>query len=873
MPRILPVGVLLLAFAALAAPPLRAADAAPFAPQILDSKAPASERADDFEAALARAQATGKDILVYQYGSDWNPASLAIFQNAWSKDALTKALGDGFVLVAVDHPEVAGGRAVYGRCTAEKCGLTGFSDQPIGSSAPLRLEALAKAEPPPSEVAGVTSEGGVVFAKRADGAFVVDGGSVPNADTFTLQLKVARAGRAVRVDFPALSPQQAGFAGLAFNGNFCLSGAAVNHRGRPLAIRSAKSDKWEGEFTPANLIKPASDASSHEWNASAHTGGARTLWLELDDAVPAGAELTLRLDAKTRWGQHVPAAVRAAVVDALPADPAKPGAAPASQVTAVASEQGLPFAKAADGSFVARIAKNPPQDTLVLTLKPARAGAVLRLDFPTDPSLPNGGPGRTGNAVIGEVEVRQGDRQIAPQFAWGSRNGGNNFGPWTTVDGKSDDVNAGWNLYGGERQPRTLLLALKEPLAAGKEVTVRLVCKTQWNHHVPGCVRAALLSDAQTLEDVRAVAKAQVLQYRNRQCTFGIWGKMPQLSLLDANNRPVAVDVSLPIGLTAEQIAAQAKAWRTLRQQRDALWAEAEKAEGPAKAELLRRSLDTMGFGRDRSFGMHNGWGGGNGPYGFVHARMKEADPKDESGAVRWLGFSQGAWGGLPWAPENQWWKKLEGKNPPTETDFAEAEACINRELADPRNRLLEKDHIQHIMKAKYDLYRRMGKDNQDDKILDLQRQIAKVDPDTFWGVGAIGYLGMYRRSDQPFITYGFSAKHQVKAGVHAWTLADAWKEIDHAGAYKLTIAYQGGKDALRIVRAAPVLDGKELGAGSPAAGMDILDPTRRSVQIPFDCAAFPAGAKVGLKVEYEAKEGTEDLIGWFTVEPVLVEE
>ncbi len=680
---------------------------APLAPQTLDAKAAASERAADYEDALARAKATGKDIAVFQYGSDWNPCSLSLYQNAWSRDALLRELGSGFVVLAIDNPEVVGGRAVYGRCTAQKCGLTGYSDTAIGSAPPLRLETLAKAGPPANEIAAVASEGGATFAKRADGAFVAD-------------------------------------------------------------------------------VKGA----------------------------------------------------------------------------------------------------NPAQDTLTLTLKPAKAGALLRLDFPMDDTLPNGGPGRAGNAVISEIELTQGGQPVKAQWAWGSTNSGNNFGPWTAIDGSLAKADEGWNLNGGQHQRRTLLLALKQPVAAGADLSVKLLCKSQWGQHVPGAVRAAVLADADTLADVRAVGEAQQLQYRNRAFTFAGWGKMPRLSLLDAQGRPVGAYPTLSIRLTATDLAKELKTLRARREKRDALWAKAQAAAGPAKAELLRRSLDALNLGRDPEFGRNDGWGtGANGPYEVVAKEMKAADPKDDSGAVRWLGFSQGAWGAIPWQPTvkdakgvvtrqgNEWWKELEGKPQPTDADYAAADACIQRELDDPRNRLLENDHRQHILKNRYDLRLRQSKgDHTNEKVLEIQREIAKIDPDTFWGVGAVGYLGMYRRSEQPFITYGFDAKYQTQPGAHSWLLADAWKDVDHAGAYAFTVNYGGGKDALKITRVAVVVGGRELASGKPEAGKETLDAAHRMVEIPLTCA-LPKDAKAQLKVDYEAKAGPLDLIGGFAVEPVLVEE
>lgn len=655
-----------------------------------------TERAPSYEAALARAKATGMDIAVYQYGSDWNPCSLSLFQRVWSPDLLPRALGPGFVLVAIDQPEVVGGRAVYGRCTAEKCGLVGYSDTPIGNSAPLRFESLAKAEPPPTEVVSVTTPSGAIFNQREDGTFVAS-----------------------------------------------------------------------------------------------------------------------------------------------------------------------------------KVAPNPAQDTVILTMKSGSEGSVLRLDFPLDDSLPAGGPGRApnGNAVISEIEVEQFKKSLKPEHAWGSVNMGNNFGPWMAVDGNKASKDEGWNVHGGQQKRRTLFVALGTPARAGSELTVRLINSSQWGQHSPGAVRACVLPDPELLANLRAIGAAQQAQYRNRGFTFAGWGKMPRLSLLDSQGRPVAANPNLDIRMSSMDFANELLVMRARRQKRDALWAHAEKAQGVAKAELLRQGLDAMNLGRDPEFGRDNGWGGGTGPYTAIHQAISAADPKDESGAKRWLGFSQGAWGKVAWAPENQWWKKLEGKPAPSDMDYAEAEACIDRELTDPRNKLLETDHLQHIMKARYDLYLRKFKgDHTQAKLFEIQRQIAKVDPNSFWGVGAIGYLGMYRRSDQPFVAYGFDAKHQAKPGKNAWVLADAWQDVDHAGPYRLKITCQNGKSSLKFTRIAVVMNGREIGVGKPEAGNDVLGPGAGAIAIPFECGPLPRDAKCALRLEYEGSKDPLELIGAFSIEPLLIE-
>ena len=634
----------------------------PFVCQTLaDGADRAAERAAHYTDALARAKATGKDIAVFQRGSDWNRCAETLYRNVWSSSSFLKAVGSGFVLVAVDNPETVGGKEPTERLSAQ----TGD-----------------RGTPPTSELVSVVSAGGAVFTQRTDGAFMVVGTS-----------------------------------------------------------------------------------------------------------------------------------------------------------------------------------PNPAQDALTLTLKPAHGGRILRLDFPTDDSFPNGGPGRAGNAVLTEIDVTVGGARIPCEWAWASVNGGNNFGPWTAVDGVTNKADEGWNFHGGQHVPRTLLVSLKKRVKAGSAVSVQLSFRSQWGQHVAGCVRAAIVDDRQLDADVCAVAAAQWLQNRNAKFSWMDGSHCPRIALMDAQGRAIDCTNKPRNNLTPATMAALVREMRAKRIKRDDLWEAADKASGPAKAELLRQSLDLLDFG---------GWAGNENCYKFVHDAIRAADPKDESGAVRWLGFGMGAWGGVPWAPENQWWKKLEGKQEPTEADWNEALACIDREVKDPRNRLLKNEEIQHIMQARYDLYLRKLKGRHDDeKIFDILREIAAFDPTTFWGIGATGYLGMYHRTPNPFITYGWEGARQLKPGSNVWDVADTAYYFDHAGSYKLRMAHNGGKDAFTVRRIA-LMDGTNaVAVATPAAGSGEVGPGR-TVEVTLDCGAWQGDRKYTLGIDYTAADGHLENNGGFGVEPLL---
>lgn len=638
---------------------------------------PPAERAANYEIALARAKESGKDIVVFQRGSDWNRLAETLYNTIWTTDDFAQWLGDKFILVAVDHPEVVGGRAVVGQCSAVLCGVTGFSNVQIGNPPPLRLAKLTE----------------------------------------------------------------------------------------------------------------------------------------------------------------------------------ESAALPANEVTEIASADGVSFKpRAGDGAFLANASRNPGQDTLTLKLKTARGGNVVRIDFLTDTNLPGNGPGRAsnGNFAISEVEIVADGKPVKIDAAWANVAEGATWGAWQTIDGISDKGDNLWNPAGNHHKRRTLMLAMNSAAKPAAEISVRLICKSQWGQHVPGCLRAAVLADKQVDDDVRQVAAAQLEQSKNSK--FSWWDKTycPRVALMDSNGCAVACENKPRLGLTAETLAARVKELRSVREKRDAKWAEAAKAQGPQKAELLRQSLELLGFAN---------WTGNDNCYKPVHEEIRKADSNDVSGAVRWLKFSGDPKGGVPWE-QPDWGKALAGKDL-TDADYKEALARIEKELKDPRNRVLDHERIQRIMNAKYLVYKRWP--NHQEQRFDVMREIAAFDPTTFWGIGATGYIGMHKRCPTPMLTYGW-ATNQVRPGTNVWDMTDTAYFFDHAGPYNVKLTFAGGKGSMQVKRIA-LLDGaKVLAEAQPDAD---LGPGHGAVEAELNFKDWRADLKATLRVE--AITTNTDIAGNFSVEPQLL--
>ena len=625
----------------------------------------ASRRAANFEAALDWAKANTNDIVVFQRGSDWNRLAETLYQDVWQKDELLAGLGDGFVLVAVDHPEVIGGRPVLTLSAP-----AGATNAPPGMSAPDRLAQLA--------------------------------------------------------------------------------------------------------------------------------------------------------DDKTRL--------------------------PVNEVTTVESMAGVAYTRrASDGSFVADPAKNPGQDTVTLTVRALHGGSVLRLDFLTDTNMPGNGPGRApnGNFAISEVEAMRGTERLALDAAWANATEGA-WGPWQAIDGIADKGDNLWNAMGHLHQRRTLLLALGSPVKEDTVLAVRLICRSQWPQHVPGCLRAAVLAKESLAADIRTVAAAQAEAVKNAKFTWWDTTFCPRIALLDSLGRAVACENKLRLGLTPQTTAARIKELRAVREKRDAIWAQTDKASGPAKAEMLRQSLDMLGFAN---------WTGNDKCYQFVHDRIKVADPKDESGAVRWLGFGAMGRDGAPGLEPV--WKAL------GETNYTVALDLVGRQLADPRNKVLDHDRIQRIMLAKFLVYKRWP--GHEEQRFDVQREIAALDTNTYLGIGALGYLAMYHKTTVPMITYGWTA-NQLVQGMNAWDLQDTQYHFDHPGLYKVSLVHNGGSDTVTVRRIAFMEGARVLAEAMPAAAFC----PGRTVEVDLDLGQWQSNHTYVLRLEIETAAGRTNNNGSIRIEPMF---
>jgi hypothetical protein len=521
---------------------------------------------------------------------------------------------------------------------------------------------------------------------------------------------------------------------------------------------------------------------------------------------------------------------------------------PPNDIQSVETTNGTVFARDTNGTYRAA-GPNPASETISLRVKASVASRLIRLDFPLHESLPGRGPGRAsnGNFAISEIEIADAAGAARPvRSAWANASEAH-WGAWMAVDGIADQPDNVWNAHGHLHQPRTLLLLLEQPVAAGGEIVVRLRCQAQWGQHVPGTLRAAVIPEATAAEAVERVAAAEVRHARNARFTWR-GDDVPRIAYLDREGRPVTSEDQPRLGLTPASLAVRVQQMRALRERRDALWAKADTLSGSAQADLLRQSLDLLGLG---------GSPGHDKCYQFIHERMRKADPDDLGGNLRWLEFQPDP-RHLPAFVQPA--LKLAG-----EKKYAEAIALLDTELASPRNRPLTTDHRQRILMAKHNVYQQWPE--HDAQRLDVLREIAALDGETYLGIGAAGYLAMFHKNPTPFaLNYGWATNH-VRAGLNTWTFgAGTTNHFDHAGRYTLRIVHNGGKGTLTIRRAALVAGGQTLSESAPAAALKPGD----KIELPLELPAWPPPGPLALRVEADAAEGQTDVAGRFEVDPLL---
>jgi hypothetical protein len=271
-----------------------------------------STRVADYDAALTYAAANNTDIVVYQRGSDWNHLGEMLYHDVWQKPAFANALGDGFVLVAVDRQEALGSKPVAGHPPLDAAASyertvppQKYITQAVDMEKPLSA----------CDIRSVTSEEQVEYTRQSDGSWLAGGKNPPN-DTITLNLVPAVGGRVIRLDFLLDDSLPGKGPGRPSNGNFAISEVEVaSPDNSVISSKAAWANAGPQKWVAALVIDGISGDKDNQWLADGHHHVPRTLFLVLNKPVEKSTPVTVKLICVSPWVQHIPGRIHASALD------------------------------------------------------------------------------------------------------------------------------------------------------------------------------------------------------------------------------------------------------------------------------------------------------------------------------------------------------------------------------------------------------------------------------------------------------------------------------------------------------------------------------------------------------------------------------
>jgi len=514
-------------------------------------------------------------------------------------------------------------------------------------------------------------------------------------------------------------------------------------------------------------------------------------------------------------------------------------------ISHISAKNGSIYKPLADESWLAEKSPNPHTEQYSVRLKRQQTDtSVILLKVMTDDSLPHKGPGRdNGNVVITEIkaeaEVGGKQQKIKLTAAWADY-AQKYFDAKKAVDGKTDNGN-GWAIDGNKKHTsRKLALLFDKQVPAGTQITVTISCFSKWKQHTPGRFDIRLLGGRAINDAFNRYNKFQNLKNHNRSLNCGT-DNYPAVLCFDAAKRLYGRIQPLPQNISSTEFADKLKALKQKRVERDRHWHKAEGYDGYHKALYLGKGLDLMG-----------GPGGRKGAFVKEFNELKKADPDDKTGYIRKYEFPLGSI------------NKAVGEERKNNGEEA-ALAMIDKEIKNPKNKMVSSSHIQDLMLTKFNMYR-SWKGHEDGRY-DVLREIAAFDPKTHQGIGAQGYL-MYRGQADEFSLYHNWFPRHVKDRAAVWKIRYGMKKaFPHPGYYRIGIVVRGGKNSIKIKSVALVIDGKRESVDSHETTLKNRNNPDNNyyIEYPYNRKGLPA-------IEYEPVGGT-DTKGSFSVTPVLPED
>ena len=338
------------------------------------------------------------------------------------------------------------------------------------------------------------------------------------------------------------------------------------------------------------------------------------------------------------------------------------------------------------------------------------------------------------------------------------------------------------------KQVITLALVASFSLAANAASTIRLV----YDPNYRACMDVKRLLESpkfKTMLGGKYKVECVIGKGNNNPPNDSL--KMPCIYVIDEKNRCYFVFENVPYNYPGERLAKTIDKVNTKRQEIE--------SKGMATADDCGRLLFAMERFVGGAYKVGTSRVVRDGFYKDVFDKLKQLDPKDETGWVKHFTFGDqfdknNQKDGLEYVIEanayRQGVKDYAGKVFVRDPDPAGGQKWIAKELADAQTRIKEKrnhltpEQLQSLFMAKFETDR--TDPAKKEECIKLLQRVAKLDETTFWGIAACGWLNWW--GVPPLSTYwgwhkgdfiGPQVNAEVKYGVkHSFAKAGDY-EID----------------------------------------------------------------------------------------------
>lgn len=449
------------------------------------------------------------------------------------------------------------------------------------------------------------------------------------------------------------------------------------------------------------------------------------------------------------------------------------------RMTPPEGEKGSHFTKQANGYWlITQGGANPNQEILTQKLYFPAPVSLLRLTVPPRQEKDKRGPGNSkdGKFFITEIELSvKGTQRLITACAPHSAR---YHSAITVCDG---DLNAknGWEVDKMDQEQSLYLFPIGEPLPANTEVTLTIREISRWPKFTLASYRLDAFTHRPWMPNSSILAESvNALPIFYRPSTLAY----PSLNCFDAKGRCIGRVDALPYNMSAKELSGKIRSIIQIRDKWETLCKNAESAASQdQKIRFLAKAYSLMkkqGFPDQKA----------------LLTQILKLDPQKES---PWT------WSVAPDMPMIR--KTIAGFI--SKKEEQNALNFVDKMLQDPRLSQITPSLRQEIILEKFNIYRRW-KEHSEERFIPL-REIVSIDPTTFLGIGAQGYLDFHNKGDGPSIAFGWAPK-DLQVGKHSMIIKKGVPfNFYQPGLYQVSFSGIRSKEPVEIRQVSLLSDGK----------------------------------------------------------------